>query len=215
MSTFLFFLYSLGLLLGALGIVVTLLPLLRQTAWWIRVFDFPRLQIVAGLLVSGLLLALPGRALPYAPLLWGLLLAATGYQLTRIWPYTPLHRKQVLDARRSPTDDAHHFSILVTNVLMYNRDAARCLGLIREYQPDVVLAVETDDWWLSQLASITPDYPHTCHAPLPNTYGMLVFSRLPLVEKEIRFLLEPDIPSFHGRVQLRSGTLVNLHFVHP
>jgi endonuclease/exonuclease/phosphatase (EEP) superfamily protein YafD len=207
--------HGLGLLLGGLGVLVTLLPLLRKTAWWIRIFDFPRLQIVAGLLLGALLLALPGPDAPYAPLVWGLLLAAAAYQLTRIWPYTPLHRKQVLDAQRRASEDSHHLSILVSNVLMYNRDALRLLGLIREYQPDVVLAVETDDWWLSQLAVISNEYPHTCHAPLPNTYGMLVFSRLPLLDKQIKFLLEPDIPSFHGRVRLRNGTPVNLHFVHP
>ena len=204
----------LGLLLGGAGLVATLLPLLRQTAWWIRIFDFPRLQLVAGLLLSMLLLV-PGPAVSYAPVGWALLLAAVAYQLTRIWPYTPLHRKQVFDAQRPASDDTHHLSLLVTNVLMYNRDASRCLGIIRENQPDIVLAVETDDWWLSQLAGLSKEYPHTCHAPLGNTYGMLVFSRLPLPAKDMKYLLEPGIPSFHGRVRLRSGVLVNLHFMHP
>nr|WP_235998573.1 endonuclease/exonuclease/phosphatase family protein [Hymenobacter sp. BT559] len=98
---------------------------------------------------------------------------------------------------------------------MYNRDASRCLGVIHQYNPDIVLAVETDDWWLSQLAFLGKEYPHTCHAPLPNTYGMLVFSRLPLRDKEIQYILDPGIPSFHGRVELPSGVSVALHFVHP
>ena len=139
---------------------------------------------------------------------------AVGYQATRIWPYTPWHRKQVQDSQRQP-NDPNHLSLLVTNVLMYNRDASRCLGLIRQYSPDVVLAVETDDWWLSQLQRIEKDYPHTCHAPLPNTYGMLVFSRLPLREPQIRYILDPEIPSFHGCVVLPNGVPVNMHFLHP
>jgi endonuclease/exonuclease/phosphatase (EEP) superfamily protein YafD len=214
--TIYFFLHGLGLLLGGAGLLATLLPLLRQTAWWIRIFDFPRLQIVAGLLLGLLLLALPGSrpALAHAPLLLGAIGAAVLYQATRIWPYTPWHRKQVQDSERSATDP-NHISLLVTNVLMYNRDASRCLGVIREQQPDIVLAVETDEWWLSQLASLTKEYPHTCHAPLPNTYGMLVFSRLPLLHKEMQFILDPGIPSFHGRVRLPSGIEANLHFVHP
>jgi endonuclease/exonuclease/phosphatase (EEP) superfamily protein YafD len=210
-------LHGLGLLLGGVGLLATLLPLLRQTAWWIRVCDFPRLQIVAGLLLSLVLLVLvPGAMLPaaYRPWALALLLAATLYQASRIWPYTPWHRKQVQDSQR-PATDLNHISLLVTNVLMYNRDASRCLGVIREQQPDIVLAVETDDWWLSQLAHLGQDYPHTCHAPLPNTYGMLVFSRLPLLNKEIQFILDPGIPSFHGRVRLPSGVEANLHFVHP
>jgi len=215
--TFYFLLNCLGLLLGGVGLLATLLPLLRQTAWWVRVCDFPRLQIVAGLLLSLLLLvAVPGSALPpaYQPAVLIVLLLAVGYQASRIWPYTRWHRKQVQDSQR-PAADPNHISLLVTNVLMYNRDASRCLGVIREQQPDIVLAVETDDWWLSQLAHLAQDFPHTCHAPLPNTYGMLVFSRLPLLAKEIQFILDPGIPSFHGRVRLPSGVEANLHFVHP
>ena len=98
---------------------------------------------------------------------------------------------------------------------MYNRDASRCLGHIRHLRPDMVLAVETDDWWLSQLRGIAADYPYTCHAPLSNTYGMLVFSRLPLREPQIRYILDKEIPSFHGGVQMPNNVLVNLHFLHP
>ena len=203
-------------LLGGAALLATLLPLLRQTAWWIRVCDFPRLQIVAALALSLVAaLALPGPAGPW-PTAFALALGmALGYQAYRIWPYTPLHRRQVADASRPASDTANHLSIMVANVLMFNRDASRCLGHIRELRPDIVLAVETDDWWLSQLQRIEADYPYTCHAPLPNTYGMLVFSRLPLREPQIRYILDLDIPSFHGCAELPGGVVVNLHFLHP
>ncbi|WP_052732308.1 endonuclease/exonuclease/phosphatase family protein [Hymenobacter terrenus] len=220
MATFLSVLLTAGQwltwILGSLALLVTVLPILRQTAWWIRVCDFPRLQIVAGLLLSlaaALLLPIP-RSFGYGFFVVSLVLA-TVYQMSRIWPYTPLHRKQVADASRPADDDDNHLSLLVTNVLMYNRDASRCLGHIKNWRPDIVLAVETDDWWLSQLRRIEDDYPYTCHAPLPNTYGMLVFSRLPLREPQIRYILDPEIPSFHGCVVLPSGVAVNLHFLHP
>ena len=35
------------MLVGTCMIVATALPLLRKGAWWIRMFDFPRLQITA------------------------------------------------------------------------------------------------------------------------------------------------------------------------
>ncbi|MDB5268619.1 MAG: hypothetical protein JWP58_1659 [Hymenobacter sp.] len=203
-------------IIGGAGLLVTLLPVFRQTAWWIRICDFPRLQIVAALLLSlGAALALPTPRSFGNSLFVVSLAVAVVYQFSRIWPYTPLHRKQVSDASRPADDDAHHLSIIVANVLMYNRDASRLLGHIAHLRPDVVLAVETDDWWLSQLQRIEKDYPYTCHAPLPNTYGMLVFSRLPLVEPQIRYILDPDIPSFHGCVRLPSGVTVNMHFLHP
>ena len=203
-------------IIGGAGLLVTLLPIFRQTVWWIRICDFPRLQIVAVLLLSlGAALALPTPRSFGNSLFVVSLAVAVVYQLSRIWPYTPLHRKQVSDASRPADDDAHHLSIMVANVLMYNRDASRLLGHIGHLRPDVVLAVETDDWWLSQLERIEKDYPYTCHAPLPNTYGMLVFSRLPLIEPQIRYILDPDIPSFHGCVRLPSGVVVNMHFLHP
>ena len=31
--------------IGVLMVVATVLPLLRKDAWWVRIFDFPRLQI--------------------------------------------------------------------------------------------------------------------------------------------------------------------------
>lgn len=202
---------------GGIGLVATALPLLRQTAWWIRACDFPRLQIVSGLGLSlAAELALPDSADSRASTVFkGALGVALVYQFSRILPYTPLYRKQVSRASRPDSDDANHLSLLVTNVLMYNRDASRCLGHIRHQRPDIVLAVETDDWWLSQLQGIEKDYPYTCHAPLPNTYGMLVFSRLPLVEPQMRYILDPDVPSFHGCVRMPNKVLVNMHFLHP
>jgi endonuclease/exonuclease/phosphatase (EEP) superfamily protein YafD len=203
-------------IVGGLTIVATLLPILRQTAWWIRACDFPRLQIVAGLSISLLAeLALPEEPSLASNIFVGSLAAALLYQASRIWPYTPLHSRQVHDASRPNDDHDNHISLMVANVLMYNRDASRLLGHIKNLEPDIVLAVETDDWWLSQLERIEAEFPFTCHAPLPNTYGMLVFSRLPLREPQIRYILDKEIPSFHGCVVLPSGVLVNLHFLHP
>jgi hypothetical protein len=44
---------------------------------------------------------------------------------------------------------------------------------------------------------------------------MLLYSRLELENSEIRFLIEPAIPSLRSQVRLRSGTLVTLYGVHP
>ncbi|WP_426061545.1 endonuclease/exonuclease/phosphatase family protein [Hymenobacter sp. B1770] len=220
MSDFSALLFAIGhwvvWIVGGLTILATLLPILRQTAWWIRACDFPRLQIVAGLGLSLIAeLLLPEEPSLASDIFVVSLAAALLYQASRIWPYTPLHRRQVHDASRPDDDHDNHISLMVANVLMYNRDASRLLGHIKNLEPDIVLAVETDDWWLSQLERIERDFPFTCHAPLPNTYGMLVFSRLPLREPQIRYILDKEIPSFHGCVMLPSGVSVNLHFLHP
>ncbi|WP_205590881.1 endonuclease/exonuclease/phosphatase family protein [Hymenobacter oligotrophus] len=202
---------------GTGAVVATLLPLLRREAWWIRVFDFPRLQVVGALAVAlvGALLLNFWQFDWLGPLFVLTLAGAIVYQVIRILPYTHLLPKKVLDSSLPTTDNDNHLSLLVTNVLMTNRDASRCLGVIRHCNPDVILAVETDQWWLEQLRSLEETHPYTAYAPLPNTYGMLVFSRLPLLNPEIKFLLDDDIPSFHAFVEMPNGLRVRLYCLHP
>jgi endonuclease/exonuclease/phosphatase (EEP) superfamily protein YafD len=58
-------------------------------------------------------------------------------------------------------------------------------------------------------------HPHTVKEPLDNTYGMLLYSRLPLTDSEVRHLVEDDVPSVYTKVVLRSGQEVVLHCIHP
>ena len=86
---------------------------------------------------------------------------------------------------------------------------------IDRFDPDLVLGVETDDWWAARLASMLPGHRHHVLHPLDNTYGMVLFSRLELVGPEVRFLLKDDIPSIRTDVRLASGDLVRLYCLHP
>lgn len=200
--------------LGGLALGLTLLPLLPFDAWWIRVWDFPRVQIAAAALLIATALVLHGgtESVPRVAFALALLLAAL-YQTVRIFPYTPIARRQVQNSRaRTPKRSV---SLLVANVLMTNRNSAALLRLIHEADPDLVLTVETDRWWEEQLRELESEYPHTVKEPLGNTYGMLLYSRLELPDAEVRYLVEDDIPSIHTWVQLRSGDRVRLHCLHP
>jgi endonuclease/exonuclease/phosphatase (EEP) superfamily protein YafD len=130
-----------------------------------------------------------------------------------MFPYTVLARPQVEQARSAGPDNT--IALLFANVLMTNRDSQALLSIIREEEPDVILAVETDAWWQRELDVLAQRYRYTVQQPQDNTYGMLVYSRLELVEPAVKFLLQPDVPSIHARVKLRSGTLVELRCVHP
>ncbi len=81
--------------------------------------------------------------------------------------------------------------------------------------PDLVLTLEPDGWWERELRVLEDDYPHTLKAPLDNRYGMLLHSRLELVEPEIKYLISDEFPSMHMRVRLASGDEVWLHCLHP
>ena len=212
--------FSLGrIAVGLLALVLiigTAVPLLHSNAWWIRVFDFPRVQIAV---LIGLTLAGYGVLHFYGPLRsWDYALAAMVgvalvWQLICIAPYTALYPKEMSDSRAE--DDSNRISLLVYNVLSDNREVEALRDLIRETDPDFILLSEPNQWWLEQLDGLEDDYPYTLYHPQDNDYGMLAYSRLELENPEIRFLIEPDIPSLRTQVRLRSGKLVTLYGVHP
>lgn len=202
------------IVLALLLVIATALPLLRFDQWWIRIFDFPRAQItIAGIILLALYLYFWETKRVHESVVLGLLVLAVGYQVVKMVPYTVLMPKQVLTAE-SPSDDAN-LSLLVANVLMDNRESEAFLEVVREYDPDVILTVETDEWWEEALRPLEEDYPHTLKKPLDNAYGMLVHSRLEMIDPQIRFILKDSIPSMHMQVVLPSGDRVFMHFVHP
>jgi endonuclease/exonuclease/phosphatase (EEP) superfamily protein YafD len=135
------------------------------------------------------------------------------YQLWRMWPYTPLHPRQV--QRVEQPDEARTLSFLIANVLMTNRDSGRLRELVRARNPDLIMLVETDDWWEGQMRGLEQSHPHGLKRPLSNTYGMLLYSRHPLVDPRFAFLIEDDVPSIHTGVRLPSGDVVCLRGLHP
>jgi endonuclease/exonuclease/phosphatase (EEP) superfamily protein YafD len=201
-------------LLGALMIVTTLLPLAKLDDWWIRIFDFPRLQISA---VSALVLVLTLLVREEPGVVENLLLAALAacalYQAYRMYPYTPLHAKQVETA--AARTRIQTVSVLCANVLMSNRNAAGLWRLIEENDPDLVLTAETDAWWRQALQHLETSHPYTMLQPQDNTYGMLLYSRLVLLDARVQFLVEDDVPSIHARLRLRNGQDVVLRCLHP
>jgi endonuclease/exonuclease/phosphatase (EEP) superfamily protein YafD len=105
--------------------------------------------------------------------------------------------------------------ILIANVRYENDDSAALRELVEQASPDVVLVTEPGRWWERELAPIERGLPHVIRQPQEDTWGMLLYSRLPLIEPGVRFLVEPDIPSIRTRLQLDSGDQIWLYGMHP
>ena len=203
-----------GVALAGIVTLLTALPLLRHEAWWIRIFDFPRRQIAVLTLVTiPAYVALAGFDAALDVAIVAALCACALYQLARIGVYTPLFAKQAKDAEPGASDRC--VSIVVANVLTPNRNADALLRIVRDRDPDVMLFVETDAWWQTKLDALESTHPHTVKCPQDNLYGMHLYSRLELVDAELRYLLEPGVPSIHAHLRLRSGDRVEMHCVHP
>ena len=197
-----------------LVVIATVLPLSKNSHWLFRGMDFPRLQIAtltAVLLVSQLFV------LDFSTLLPWLLLTATAlclfWQAWWVAPYTRLWRREVKTAKH--TDPERQLSIITANVLQTNRNSDALIALVKEYQPDILVTLESDQWWQDKLAAIEGEMPYSVKCPLDNLYGMHVYSRLPFTEEKIAYLVEPGIPSIHFCLELRTGHKVHMHFLHP
>ena len=193
--------------------VATLLSLVRHPHWIFRVWDFPRVQLASLAGLGASMLTPFGRRKKGDRALAAVALLAAGWQARKILPYTPLVPPQ--SKRAADVDPDTSFSLLISNILGTNRQYDRFLDLAREIDPDLILVVETDDAWVEALSALNDVYPHRVLHPLDNLYGMVLLSKLELVNPEVRFLVQEDIPSVHTGFRLRNGVVAKLHGIHP
>jgi endonuclease/exonuclease/phosphatase (EEP) superfamily protein YafD len=204
------------------SIVVTIasfLNVIRLDYWWIRIWDFPHLQLTLMAAVGLLCWFLVGHHLDgYLVIVPVGLLATLLYQGWLVYPFTPLHKKQVV--RLSHKIGGNQFEentirLLVANVLMENTRTPEVRALADKHKPDVVLVLEANKKWQQDLIPLEAEYPYRILHPLENTYGMLLYSRFPIRHQELRFLIQDDIPSIYARIELPSRQLVHFYGVHP
>ncbi|WP_255594420.1 endonuclease/exonuclease/phosphatase family protein [Pontibacter sp. HSC-14F20] len=184
--------------------------------WWIRVLDFPRLHVA--ILLTGVLVAyvtlydMTGGAGEIAMLvLWVL---AIVNEMRYVYYFTPLAPKEAL--RTEMKEPANAVSLMISNVRMTNKKYEKFLKLILRTDPDIVLINEPNQAWHEHLQpELDKRFPYAIKKPLENTYGMLLYSKFKLLDSEIRFMVEDDIPSFFTVVEMPSGLLFDLYTVHP
>lgn len=176
--------------------------------------DFPRLQLASLALI---LLIAQIACLDFDKnSSWAAVIAVAACLAWHLWwiaPYTRLWPVEVPAAPENGGD--RQLSIITSNVLTPNRNAHALLELVAQYQPDILLTLESDHWWQNHLDTLETEMPHTVKCPLDNLYGMHIYSRLPLSEVETSFLVQENIPSIHALLTLRSGDTVRMHFLHP
>jgi endonuclease/exonuclease/phosphatase (EEP) superfamily protein YafD len=160
-----------------LVLIGSLSSLTDSNYWWIRIWDFPRSQLLIVMLVLAVLLSVFDRA--WRPWFSVVLVLAACWQLYRIHPYTRLAKTEVASATSADAEKPGCFKVLTLNVYQANRDYARTLELLERKDADVLVLLETDTQWHDALAPLLSRYPHVLKRPLDNTYGLIFASRLP------------------------------------
>jgi endonuclease/exonuclease/phosphatase (EEP) superfamily protein YafD len=194
--------------------LATIIPLIHHDFWIFRVFEYPRLQklFLNLLLIPAAIYFTDLSQWVNLAVLAGLVINLC-YLLSLILPFTVFAKKQLLKSRQHPNEN--NINLLIANVYQENKRSADYHRLITSCNPDVILMVETNQWWQREMDSIKSHYPYFLAAPLDNTYGMLLYSRLPLSDGSINYLVEKDIPSIEVNVRIPSGQLIKLYCLHP
>ncbi|MCM8556562.1 endonuclease/exonuclease/phosphatase family protein [Sphingomicrobium sediminis] len=205
------------LALGGLALllaVAAMLPLWQTDHWFVRILDFPRMQLgFAGLVVAFLYAVLVpdprrGRSL----FIIAVLLAATGWQFFHVARYLFFFPEEVASEENCSADK--RLSLLGANVLNENEDFGKMLGLARQQDADTILLTESDKAWEEAMRPLHKAYPYRIAVPLENSYGMHLYSRLPM-SGEVKYRVQDDIPSIDARITMRDGSEVILFAIHP
>ncbi len=197
-----------------LFMALTALQLIRKDDWWIRMSDFPHIQLTVLTLIFFLGTVFTCKYIQWHEwFLVGFGAITLIYQVVIIYPYTTLSSKQAKDW--SESKNGQSLAIMESNVYQYNEDYHLLVEQVEKYDPDLLITLETDKKWEDGLSSLEEKYPNTIKLPLDNTYGVLFYSKLEIVEHSIEYLIDDEIPSIHAIIKLRNGELVKLYIVHP
>ncbi len=210
--------------LSGMEIVLTVVSILLITAvflsfvkndfWIFKILEYPRLQKLALVLIT-----LAAWAWYWPPaatwkqIVIGTLVLSLFYLLYKIWPYTMFAKKEMVRVNSTNKDD--EITIFAANVLQHNTQFDRLLQQLKAADPDIIYLLETNKAWCEAMKELEKDYPYSILEPLENTYGLLLYSKLELLEPQVRFLVKNDIPSVKAVIKLRSGQKVRLFGLHP
>lgn len=199
-------------LLTGLIVLVTLAPFSRLPYWYLRIWDVPRLQILALIVLTliGLLLVSP----PFSGVLAALLVICAIWQVSHVYSYTGLRPVEI--SLLPESDPAPRVQSLALNVRQKNRDYARTLAFIKETDPDILLLAETDQGWADALAPVLAGYKTVKSDIRDDCYGMIFATRL---EAETARIIHPDpedhIPQLFATLRDSAGHRFGLLGLHP
>lgn len=195
---------------------LSLLSLIHDLSYWyFKILDFPRLQYFILAVVCLILFLLINKKWNWLSfLVTGGLAVSILIQGVKIGPYW-FGEKTVPDAAGAEEEKINSVKVMVANILIDNDNYSEFLDLVEKTDPDLLLVMEVDQEWIDNLENIQEDYPFSMEHPLKNAYGMALYSKFPLQNKEKKFFQHEDVPSFHTKVMLPGEKEIFFHGVHP
>jgi endonuclease/exonuclease/phosphatase (EEP) superfamily protein YafD len=193
-------------------ILLSVLPFFKHPHWIFRVPEFMKAQLLILQIVCFILsFFILGRSTGFwmlQCLQWGLIV----YHIFLLVPYTFLYQRTHL----KPSSQASKpIELLVCNVYQYNKEYHRLIDLIRVKRPHMLLTMESNVDWEKALQSLDLAYPYQVKVALENTYGMHLYSSLPIKKAYVHYFVADDVPSIEAHMQSEDGFEWVFFGVHP
>lgn len=203
------------LIITILILLFGFLPIIQQDFWAFRVWDYPRFQkfILVVLLIFIWLYISWGNFEWLNGTMISLLVILLGFLAYQIIPFTVMGHKMINDAANPAQGPS--LSVMVINVFQDNKDFEKTIDLIKRESPDLFVLVETDQPWADAIKPFQETYPYFIEIPMDNTYGMLFYSKKEILEHEIMYLIEDDVPSINALVKVSDEETVKIFAIHP
>ena len=199
-------------ILSVVLIILSVLPFFRNQHWVFRVPEFMKIQILVlqGIVFSASIIFAEKN-------FWMWLLNAVQfililYHLYILIRYTKFYKKKEVKKKSSASATVKVISV---NVYQFNKDFNKFHDLIRKYNPDIFITMESNADWEQANRKLEREYPFTEKVTLENTYGMHLYSKIPFVKSTVHFFVADDVPSIEARFKTADGHDFVVFAVHP
>ena len=116
--------------------------------------------------------------------------------------------------RSTPQEQGTVTRVIVFNVLTNNQRRDELLSFIQSRQPDIFVALETNQTWVDQLQPLQQQFPHHRSVPRSDNFGIAIYSKIPFDAIDVRKYGPHSLPSFNSYFSI-DGSKVNLIATHP
>lgn len=205
-------------LAGVFLVAVTLLPEFKTGKWYVRWWDFPRLQVF--LLLSAMLASIGIGAVVDGFTAEGMVwmavgTIAAGWQVRFLLPFSRFSRCEVADTTAENVGDS--IKVMVSNVDYENEHPRidQVSRLLSEEAPDVLLIVEYEQGWAKRLRDLRSQFEYHFEEVRGEGLGMAVWSKLQIVSAEKKHIISDRRVSLWLTLKTASNRETNFVAVHP
>ena len=202
----------LGVVLTVALLILTLLPIVKTGHWVARICDFPRVQILALSILPIALLALAIGLDGSSPLrfaMLGMLAGIAVWQFSHIVRYTRYWPCEV-----AVTPQGMSLTVMIVNLDYQNEQKDRVRETLMAHDADLLLLIEIDEQWERGLADVLDDYPHREGVVRGEGLGIVLASKFPMRDIEVRHLVSEERTSVHAVIGVY-GEVLRVSALHP